>query len=47
MWVTKQLYKERKKNGDNWLLEKLLVLFIKDWKLNVIVDNNLFWKAEN
>ena len=28
MWVTKQLYKQRNKNGDNWLLEKLFVLFI-------------------
>ena len=31
----------------NWLLEKLFVLFIQDWKLNAIVDNNLFWKVQN
>ena len=48
MWVTKQLYKQRNKyDGDNWLLEKLFVLFIQDWKLHAIVDNNLFWKVEN
>ena len=47
MWVTKQLCKQRNKNGDNWLLEKLFVLFIQDWKLHVIVDNSLFWKVEN
>ena len=47
MWVTKQLYKQGNKNGDNWLLEKLSVLFIQDWKLQAIVDNNLFWKVEN
>ena len=47
MWVTKQLYKQRNKNGDNWLLEKLFVLFIQDWKLRAIFDNNLFWKVEN
>ena len=41
---TKQLYKQRNNNGDNWLLEKLFVLFIQDWKLHAIVDNNLFWK---
>ena len=45
MWVTKQVYKQRNKNGDNWLLEKLL--FIQDWKLHAIIDNNLFWKVEN
>ena len=22
------------------------MLFIQDWKLNVIVDNNLFWKQK-
>ena len=45
---TKQLYKQRNKNGDNWLLEKLFVLFIsQDLKLHAIVDNNLFWKVEN
>ena len=43
---TKQLYKQRNKNGDDWLLEKLFVLFIQDWKLHVIIDNNLFWKVE-
>ena len=42
----KQLYKQRNKNGDDWLLEKLFVLFIQDWKLHVIIDNNLFWKVE-
>ena len=47
IWATKQLYKQRNKNGDNWLLEKLFVLFIQDWKLHAIVDNNLFWKVEN
>ena len=31
----------------NWLLEKLFVLFIQDWKLNAIDDNNLFWKVQN
>ena len=29
IWVTKQLYKQKNKNGDNWLLEKLFVLFIQ------------------
>ena len=47
MWVTKQLHKQRNKNGDNWLLEKLFVLVIQDWKLNTIVDNKRFWKVEN
>ena len=41
MWVTKQVYKQRNENGDNQLLEKLFVLFVQDWKLNAIVDNNL------
>ena len=43
---TKQLYKQRNNNGDNWLLEKLFVSLIQDWK-HVIFDNNLFWKVEN
>ena len=30
----------------NWLLEKLFVLFIQDWKLNAIVDDNPFWKVQ-
>ena len=47
MRVTKQLYKQRNKNCDNWLLEKLIVLFIQDWKLHAIVDNNHLWKVEN
>ena len=47
MWVTKQVYKQRNENGDNQLLEKLFVLFVQDWKLNAIDDNNLFWKVEN
>ena len=47
MWVTKQAYKQRNENGDNQLLEKLFVLFVQDWKLNAIIDNNLFWKVEN
>ena len=42
MWVTKQVYKQRNENGDNQLLEKLFVLFVQDWKLNAIIDNNLF-----
>ena len=47
MWVTKQVYKQRSKNGDNRLLEKLSVLFIHDWKLHAIIDKDLFWKVEN
>ena len=47
MWVTKQVYKQRNENGDNQLLEKLFVLFVQDWKLNAIIDNNLFRKVEN
>ena len=47
MWVTTQVYKQRNENGDNQLLEKLFVLFVQDWKLNAIIDNNLFWKVEN
>ena len=39
--MTKQVYKQRNENGDNRLLEKLFVLFVQDWKLNAIVDNNL------
>ena len=46
MWAKIKEYKQRNKNGDNQLLEKLSVLFIQDWKLYAIVDNNLFWKVE-
>ena len=46
MWAKIKEYKQRNKNGDNRLLEKFFVLFIHDWKLHAIVDNNLFWKVE-
>ena len=44
--TSKRLWRrlQRNKNGDSWLLEKLFVLFIQDWKLHAIVDKNLFWK---
>ena len=41
MWVTS--YKQGNENGDNLLLEKWFVLFIQGWKLNAIIENNLFW----
>ena len=42
MWVTKQLYKQRNKHGDNWRLETLFMLFIQDWKLHAIINEANF-----